>query len=215
MSNPMRIVLRHGAAFCSMILGCAGVMGLLFYMNSINQPPAKEASKAASDFKVEKRVKKKPEVQKPKAKPTKSVEVARTAPMPNISSALSGLSFDLPQFANDDFVGTDKLLGGSEGNQRLVMTGDSVDTLPRPRTRKSPEYPAQARERGIEGQVVLNIKVNEDGRVEHVRIVASEPSGVFDRVAIAAVNDWTFDPALYQGKAVAVSVSQKIPFRLN
>ena len=206
---------RHVAAFCSMVLGCGGVLGLVYYMNELNQPPKKEEAKVAKDFKVEKLAKKKPEVKKKQVKPKKTVRTERTAPMPNISSPMSGLSFDLPQFASDDLFGADTLLSGSESSKSLVMTGDSVDTLPRPRTRKAPEYPSSARERGIEGQVVLSIKVSEDGRVEQVRVVDSEPRGVFDTVAIAAVNDWTFDPAKYQGKAVAVSVSQRIPFRLN
>jgi protein TonB len=184
-------------------------------MNELNQPPKPDAQKAAKAFKVEKQPKKKQEVKKKETKPKKVVRTARAAPMPNISSAMSGLSFDLPNFQNDDLLGADKLLSGAEGSKKLVMTGDSVDTLPRPRTRKAPEYPAKARERGIEGLVVLRIKVSERGQVEQVRVIESEPKGVFDMVAIAAVNDWTFDPARYQGQAVAVSVSQRIPFRLN
>ena len=135
--------------------------------------------------------------------------------MPNISSSMSGLNFDLPQFQTGDLVGADKLLADSGGSKRLVMTGDSVDALPVPRSRQAPEYPAKARERGIEGHVVLTIKVSERGEVEHVRVVESEPRGVFDMVAVNAINAWTFAPARYQGQPVAVSVSQRIPFRLN
>ena len=128
---------------------------------------------------------------------------------------MSGLSFDLPQFQSDDLLGADKLFSGADGDKRLVMTSDSVDSLPKPRQRRSPEYPSKARERGIEGHVVLKIKVNERGDVEHVRVVESEPMGVFDMVAVNAINDWQFDPATYKGQPVAVSVSQRIPFRLN
>lgn len=212
----MRNASRRIAAFGSMIFGCAGVFGLLYYMNELNQPPKKEASKGAKEFKVEKQPKKKKrQPKKKKTRVKKTVRTTRAAPMPNISSAMSGLSFDLPQFNNDDLVGADKLLGGSEGNKRLVMTGDSVDSLPTPRTRKAPEYPSKARERGIEGHVVLKIKVSERGDVENVRVMESEPRGVFDMVAVNAVNSWTFEPAKYQGEPVAVSVSQRIPFRLN
>ncbi len=212
----MSIVLRRLVAFATMVLGCAGVFGLLFLMNELNQPPKKEAAADAKEFHVKKQPKKKKT--QPKKKPAKAKKIARTAraaPMPNISSAMSGMSFDLPQFHSDDLVGTDKLLGGGDSNKRLVMTGDSVDSLPTPRSRKSPEYPSKARERGIEGHVVLKIKVSERGEVEQVRVVESEPVGVFDMVAVNAINDWTFDPARYEGEPVAVSVSQRIPFRLN
>ena len=212
----MNIALRRVVALGSMVFGCAGVFGLLFLMNELNQPPAKAAMESSKAFQVQKQPKKKPEA-KPKEKPQRKTvsHSVRAAPMPNISSAMSGLSFDLPQFHTDDLVGTDKLLGDSDANKRLVMTGDSVDSLPTPRTRKSPEYPSKARERGIEGHVVLKIKVSERGEVEQVRVVESEPLGVFDMVAVNAINNWTFDPAKYQGKPVAVSVSQRIPFRLN
>lgn len=212
----MNKMLRRFIAFGTMIAGCAGVFGLLFLMNELNQPPKKDAAKESKEFHVKKQPKKKkPQPKKQETKAKKVARTARAAPMPNISSAMSGMSFDLPQFDTGELVGTDKLLGGNESNRKLVMTGDSVDVLPTPRTRKSPEYPAKARERGIEGHVVLKIKVNERGEVEQVRVVESEPMGVFDMVAVNAINDWTFDPAKYQGEPVAVSVSQRIPFRLQ
>jgi periplasmic protein TonB len=206
---------RHLVAALFMALGSAGVFGLLYYMNELNQPPTPDVSRSAKSFEVAKPPPKKPAAKKPKTRARKTVRSAPSAPMPNISSALSGLSFDLPQFSNEGLMGADQLLGGSQSSKRLVMTGDSVDSLPTPRTRKAPEYPSKARERGIEGHVVLKIKVDERGGVEQVRVVESEPSGVFDMVAVAAVHDWTFAPARYQGEAVAVSVSQRIPFRLN
>jgi len=213
----VNIAIRRVVALCSMVVGCLGVFGLLYLMNEASQPPKKEAADAAKDFKVEKQAKKKNKP-KPKKRESKTKKVARSvraAPMPNISSSMSGLNFDLPQFQSNSLVGADKLLGSAGDNKRLVMTGDSVDALPKPRSRKAPEYPSKARERGIEGHVVLRIKVSERGDVEHVRVMESEPRGVFDMVAVSAINDWTFDPAQYQGKAVAVSVSQRIPFRLN
>ncbi len=212
----MRVIARHGVAIASMLAGTLGVFALLFLMNELNQPPKKEAAKEAKNIQVQKQPKKKKK--QPKKKPTKRKKVARAvraAPMPNIGSAMSGLNFDMPGFQSGGIVGAETLLGGSTANKSLVMTSDSVDSLPKPRSRTAPEYPAKARERGIEGHVVLKIKVSERGDVEQVRVVESEPKGVFDRVAVRAIHDWTFAPAQYQGMPVAVSVSQRIPFRLN
>ena len=50
-----------------------------------------------------------------------------------------------------------------------------------------PEYPAAARERGTQGHVDVELTANADGMVENPRVVASEPRGVFDQAALAAV----------------------------
>jgi len=212
----MKKMKRRTVAVFSMIFGVVGVHALLYYMNEINKPPQPEARKIAKEFKVEKQKKKKQRERPQQHKQTrKAVSTARRAPMPNISTPMSGLSFDLPQFQTDDLIGTGELLSSADANKRLVMTEDSVDSLPHPRSRTAPQYPAKARQRGIEGHVVLKIKVSERGDVEQVRVVEADPVGVFEDVTIAAVQHWTFDPAKYKGSPVAISVSQRIPFRLN
>jgi periplasmic protein TonB len=207
---------RRVGAIVAMVVGTVAISMLTFWMNDASEPPRKDAVKSAADFKVEKQREKKPQqAQKPRSKPRQAARTAQRAPAPNITTQLSGLSFDLPQFENQDLLGTDKLLSGAAGDKKLTMTEDAVDSLPEPRNRKSPEYPARARERGIQGHVLLKIKVSELGEVEQVRVVEAQPAGVFEDVAVAAVRQWTFQPATYKGSPVAVSVSQKIPFRLN
>ncbi|MEM9494197.1 MAG: energy transducer TonB, partial [Myxococcota bacterium] len=147
--------------------------------------------------------------------PKRAAKPVRTAPTPNVMTSLSGLSFDLPQFENTQFTNTDQLLGAAGANKKLVMTEETVDALPKPRNRITPEYPAKARQRGVQGHVLLKIKVSERGDVERVKVVDAEPPGVFDMVAVAAIRQWTFDPATYKGEPVAISVQQRIPFRLN
>lgn len=212
----MNQYLRRISAIMFMVFGCAGVFGLLYYMNELTKPPKPDKAKAAKAFKVEKKPKKK---QRDRPKPTKKrkrvATTTKAAPMPNITTSMSGLSFDLPQFENTDMMNTDRLLGGKDDNKKLIMTEDTVDSLPRARTQKSPEYPAKARQRGIQGHVMLKLRVSERGDVEHVKVIDAAPTGVFESVAIAAVREWTFEPARYKGTPVAISVSQRIPFRLN
>ena len=199
-----------------MVTGTAAVGLLTFWMNSAASPPKQEGSKSAAEFKVEKPPEKKQQPrQQPKPKPRQATHTAQRAPAPNITTQLSGLSFDLPQFQGSDVLGTDQLLSGADGNKKLTMTEDAVDSLPKPRSRRPPEYPSKARERGIQGHVLLKLKISENGDVEQVKVVDAQPIGVFEDVAIAAVRQWTFDPARYKGSPVAVSVSQKIPFLLN
>jgi protein TonB len=65
---------------------------------------------------------------------------------------------------------------------------------PRVVSRVSPEYPRQARLRGIEGLVLLEAVLDRRGAVERgIRVVESVP--LLDQAAIGALRRWRFDPA--------------------
>jgi protein TonB len=212
----MRTAHRRIAALAAMIAGTAGVFTLLYFMNAVTGSPAEEPPKQAVDFGTPPPPpKKEPPPPPPRRAPRKLAHTAPAAPMPNLTTALSGLRFDLPGFEASESLGQGELVATTDADKKLVMTEESVDSLPRPVSRKPPAYPARARQRGVQGHVTLKIKVSEDGAVEQVRVVDADPKGVFEQVAIAAVRQWTFEPARYKGSPVAVAVSQKIPFRLN
>jgi periplasmic protein TonB len=56
----------------------------------------------------------------------------------------------------------------------------------------SPRYPPQAQRRRLEGLVEVEFTVRADGSVGEVRVLRSEPQGVFDREAIGAMQRWRF-----------------------
>jgi len=63
------------------------------------------------------------------------------------------------------------------------------------RTRYSaPEYPRQALAKELGGEVRVKYTVGIDGRVKDAAVTASNPAGVFDEVALAAVRRWRFKP---------------------
>ena len=68
----------------------------------------------------------------------------------------------------------------------------------------TPNYPEVARELGIEGYVIVNFSVNEQGAVEDVRILESEPAGVFNDEAIISANRLRFEPRIIYDAAVRV-----------
>jgi periplasmic protein TonB len=78
-----------------------------------------------------------------------------------------------------------------------------------------PEYPPEARRRGVEGLVRLEAVLDLKGRVEDpIRIVASIPD--LDAAAIAALRAWRFSPARNtQGEAVRVILEVPIRFVLR
>jgi periplasmic protein TonB len=73
-------------------------------------------------------------------------------------------------------------------------------TAPIAISKVAPEYPAQARRRKAAGFVELEFLVSTNGIAEDIRVVRSEPEGLFDRSAVRAVMRWKFKPAERDGK---------------
>ncbi|MGF1512025.1 MAG: energy transducer TonB [Myxococcota bacterium] len=81
--------------------------------------------------------------------------------------------------------------------------------------RPAPRYPNDARRRGVEGFVVLRMRVNVRGQVDDAVVVEAEPPGIFDRSAKSAALAYRFSPARSGGRSVASTVEQKMNFRLR
>ena len=75
-------------------------------------------------------------------------------------------------------------------------------------------YTEDARRRGVEGDVVLEIVVRRDGSVGNVRVLQSLGSGLGQK-AIDAVRQWRFTPATRYGAAVDVVVEVAVGFKLR
>jgi protein TonB len=80
-----------------------------------------------------------------------------------------------------------------------------------------PVYPEFARHSGIEGEVILEVEVFEDGSVGAINVLKSLMSGPggLDEAAIKAVRQWEFQPAKSGGKPVAVWVTFPVTFSLD
>ncbi|MEM7786921.1 MAG: TonB family protein [Bacteroidota bacterium] len=74
-------------------------------------------------------------------------------------------------------------------------------------------YPAEAREAGVEGVVVIQFVVNEQGRVTDPRILRS-PDGRLSEAALAAVRASEFEPGMQRGQPVKVRFAVPVTFRL-
>jgi protein TonB len=77
----------------------------------------------------------------------------------------------------------------------------------------APRYPTTALADHQQGTVTVTFTVQPDGGTTNIRIVSSEPSGIFDAAARTAVRHWLFDPATVDGVPVARQVSQTLVFR--
>lgn len=77
-----------------------------------------------------------------------------------------------------------------------------------------PDYTEDARRRGVEGDVVLEIVVRADGSVGNVKVLRGLGSGL-DQRAAEAVRQWRFSPARRFGTPVDVMVEVAVEFKLR
>jgi TonB family protein len=76
-----------------------------------------------------------------------------------------------------------------------------------------PSYPEFARQTRIQGNTLLSIVVNREGRPEHIRVARPLGAG-FDDKAVEAVQRWKFQPGTFDGKPVPVQINVEVNFRL-
>jgi TonB family protein len=79
--------------------------------------------------------------------------------------------------------------------------------------RVEPEYPEEARNRQVQGAVVLDIHIGQDGTVEDAKLVSGEPLLV--DAAMAAVKQWRFQPRLVDGTPAEMQTRITLNFRLS
>lgn len=78
-----------------------------------------------------------------------------------------------------------------------------------------PRYPELARRLGLEGTVLLKVRVTEQGRVETVQVERSAGHPTLDQSATDAVQRWRFEPARQGRVPVAVWVLIPVEFKLE
>jgi periplasmic protein TonB len=78
-----------------------------------------------------------------------------------------------------------------------------------------PTYPIAAARARDEGTVLIRAQVDAEGKPTDVEVARSSRSRELDRAAISAVRQWTFEPAIRDGKAVASTVQVPVEFRLS
>jgi protein TonB len=101
--------------------------------------------------------------------------------------------------------------GGTGGGP--YRPGSGV-TPPRLLREVKPDYTEDARRRGINGDVELEIVVRSDGTVGEVRLQRGLGAGL-DQRAIDAVRQWRFSPATRLGAPVDVIVEVAVEFKLR
>ncbi|WXH29351.1 hypothetical protein WA016_03310 [Myxococcus stipitatus] len=114
------------------------------------------------------------------------------------------------------------VVGGTGSGEALVGGGGRAAPINLPESATPPEplesnlipdYPSEARSKGLEGMVILKGVVEVDGRVTQLKVMRGDEP--FASAALAAVKSWRFKPAVVEGRPTAVFRIFKVPFRLK
>ena len=84
-----------------------------------------------------------------------------------------------------------------------------------PLVRIPPRYPMRAASRKIEGWVKVEFTITKSGTVKDPKVVAAQPSNIFNRAALKAISRWKFKPKIVDGKAQEQRAVQILQFKLS
>jgi len=73
-----------------------------------------------------------------------------------------------------------------------------------------PGLPIDVRRLGIKGTVVLEVKVDQSFNVSVLRVVQGHP--ILHTYAERAVNQWKYEPALFQGERISIITTVVVNF---
>ncbi len=195
-SSKNGLILTHAARFLFSILSAALITGLLFTLmyKLIERsfvPPSEAETLPIVNIWMESVDPVEPEYTKPK-KPDVLEAPPKVEFHDQISDTEVSNEFAPVDITVDDFP------------QGLNVSGSNI---PIAHLLKQPKYPQRALMRGIEGWVDLKFDINALGKTQNIQVLGSEPEGVFEKAAVAAVRFWKYqafvngdgDPQEYKG----------------
>ena len=156
------------------------------------------------------RVKRTEDVKKKEREPPKKEQLDDEPPPPDFaldqSSDMTGGGIGIS-------AGVDTALSLDTGGGFSMASADG-DAVPM--VRVPPQYPERAMQRGIEGRVLIEFTISKSGSVKNPKVIAYEPSKIFNKAALKAVSQWKYNPKIENGNAVEQNgIRISIPFRLG
>ena len=101
----------------------------------------------------------------------------------------------------------------THGDAQAAAATDAMPLpYPPPISSTPPVYPASAREKGIEGLVVLRVWTRDDGTVDRVKVIRSVPA--LDSSALSAVRTWRFPTTDSDGRPAKREFDVPVRYKL-
>jgi protein TonB len=101
-----------------------------------------------------------------------------------------------------------------EPPKNKVFSKNTADRNAQMQGSLQPTYPSEAKQAGIQGQVVLQFVVDESGRAQDIQVLSS-PNDMLAEAAVNALEEKSFKPAMQNGEPVKMRMSQPVTFRLE
>lgn len=98
---------------------------------------------------------------------------------------------------------------GSEASSQVQQVSEE-SAAARVLRRVDPEYPPEARQKGLQGQVVLDARIDRDGKVQNLTVISGDP--ILAEAAMKAVRQWQYQPFDANGHQVEVHTKIVVPF---
>jgi TonB family protein len=119
-----------------------------------------------------------------------------------------------PAMVPDDLKAEQK--DAEEDQLKTVSKDSECDEITGPEVieKVNPRYPEEARKEKIMGQVIVKTVINEKGTVDAVEVLES-PDELLSEAAVEAARQWTFQPALCDGRPVGVYYDLTFKFKLQ
>ena len=108
----------------------------------------------------------------------------------------------------------DAAIGAAQDEAQRASSYVSASSMTRTRY-VPPQFPLDARQRGIDGWVDLQFVVNTDGAVGDLTIVGAQPVGIFEQAALDAVRHWHYQPVMRGGQAVSQRARVRLRFAMQ
>jgi TonB family protein len=106
---------------------------------------------------------------------------------------LCPLLMNLARYSDDQVFWQDPIII----SEKIELNGNSIDQeCPcdiKPIVKWSPSYPPEAYALGIEGKVILRVRINSDGSVANAKVIKSCGS-ILDEASLITIKRWLFSP---------------------
>lgn len=152
-----------------------------------------------------------------KASPQKTVQVPVHSTKRDVSKTIPEKTDETTESHFDSEQTESKALLKADKQTAATITPLQMIHEARPiyRSNPSPKYPRIAKIRGYQGNVLLDVLVNKDGKVHDLKVYKSSGYPLLDRAATSSVKYWLFEPGIIGEEKVNMWVRVPIRFELK
>lgn len=96
--------------------------------------------------------------------------------------------------------------------QLNLVAEESTEVLVEPVYQPPPVVPENQEKEIIRGWVLVSFEINEMGHTENIKVLKSEPEGVFEEAVISAISSWRYNVVSDLDSSEKIEITEKIIF---